>query len=119
MKIFVDENIPSITVCALRGAGHDVKDIRGTPDEGMSDAEVWQTVQNENRLLITTDKGFSKYRNETHNGILIVRLRKPNQDKIHERVMRAINQFKKREWKGLLVVVRDLVQSVWKVRTSK
>ncbi|MCK4358658.1 MAG: DUF5615 family PIN-like protein [Candidatus Cloacimonetes bacterium] len=36
MKIFVDENIPLITVQTLREIGHDVIDIRGTDDEGMA-----------------------------------------------------------------------------------
>jgi predicted nuclease of predicted toxin-antitoxin system len=114
MKIFVDENIPSITVAALRHLRHDVADIRGTPDEGMSDENLWKRSQKEGRLLITTDKGFSHYRKEPHHGILIVRLRKPNENKIHQRVMRAINQFKEKEWRGLLVVMRDSVQSTWK-----
>jgi len=65
-------------------------------------------------LLISTDKGFSKRRNEPHHGILIVRLRKPNQLKIHQRIMQAINQFSESEWQGLLVVMRDAVQTVWK-----
>ena len=37
MKIFVDENIPLITVNKLRSKGFDVTDIRGTPDQGMID----------------------------------------------------------------------------------
>ena len=37
MKIFVDENIPNVTVDPLRAAGHDVLDIRGTPQQGMVD----------------------------------------------------------------------------------
>ena len=47
-------------------------------------------------------------------GILIVRLRKPNQIKIHQRIMQAIIQFSENEWQGLLVVMRDAVQTVWK-----
>ncbi len=35
MKIFVDENIPSISVTALRSKGFDVRDIRGTADQGI------------------------------------------------------------------------------------
>lgn len=35
MKSFVDEHIPLMTVRDLRLMGHDVRDIRGTPDEGM------------------------------------------------------------------------------------
>ena len=37
MKILVDEHIPLMTVGALRLLGHDVRDIRGTPEEGMED----------------------------------------------------------------------------------
>ena len=49
MKIFVDENIPLMTVQALREDGHDVLDIRGTPDEVMDDETIWKTIQREGR----------------------------------------------------------------------
>jgi len=56
MRIFVDENIPGMTVEALCKKGHNVADIRGTADEGMSDDALWDKVQKGRRLLITTDK---------------------------------------------------------------
>ena len=71
MKIFVDANIPSMTVRALREMGHDVLDIRGTADEGMADDALWEMIQREERLLIMTDKGFTQLRGELHHGILI------------------------------------------------
>jgi predicted nuclease of predicted toxin-antitoxin system len=114
MKIFVDENIPLMTVRVLREMGHDVRDIRGTADEGMTDDALWETVQREGRLLITTDKGFTQHRYELHHGILIVRLKQPNRHKIHQRVMQAMAHFAAEEWVGLLVVMRDVVQSVWR-----
>ena len=107
MKIFVDENIPSMTVRALREMGHDVlRDIRGTADEGMIDDTLWEMIQREERLLITTEKGFMQRRSELHHGILIVHLRQPNRRKIHQRVMRAMTRFATEEWTGLLVVMR-------------
>ena len=112
MKIFVDENIPSRAVQELRALGHDVLDIRGTPDQGMDDEVLWARLMNDGRLLITTDKGFAQHREEAHCGILIVRLRQPNEAKIHDRVMRAMQQFSEAEWPGLLVVMRDTVQSI-------
>ena len=112
MKIFVDENIPSRTVEELRGLGHDVLDIRGTSDQGIDDDKLWARMLNERRLLITTDKGFAQHKGESHPGVLIVRLRQPNEAKIHERVMRALRQFPETEWPRLLVVMRDAVQSV-------
>ena len=114
MKICVDENIPLITVDELRNSGHDVLDIRGKTEQGLTDDLLWSKAQNENRLLITTDKGFSEHRAESHYGILIIRLRQPNQEKIHARIMRAINRYSEDEWQGFLVVMRDAVQSVWR-----
>ena len=66
MRIFVDENIPLMTVEALRAMGHDVRDIRGTPSEGLRDDVLWEVAQREERLLITTDKGFAHYRMGPH-----------------------------------------------------
>lgn len=114
MNILVDENIPLMTVRALREAGHDVLDIRGTEDQGMKDPPLWEMAQAEGRLLVTTDKGFTQRRRESHSGLLVVRLRQPNRQKIHERVMRAVGQFPEAEWPGLTVVMRDAVQSVWR-----
>ncbi len=57
MRILVDENIPRMTVGRLSELGHDVKDIRGTDEEGLADAGLWDVAMRESRLLITTDKG--------------------------------------------------------------
>ena len=113
MKIFVDENIPSISVTALRSKGFDVQDIRGTADQGIADEHLWRIVQKEKRLLITTDKGFSIHRDEAHHGILIIRFRQPTRQKIHQRVMQAITKYSSEQWPGLMVVMRDTVQSSW------
>lgn len=112
MRILVDENIPNITVRELRHMGHDVLDIRGTERQGMFDDELWPLAQVERRTLVTTDKGFSEHRDEPHHGLLIVRLRQPNEQRIHARIMVAFRQFPERGWPGLLVVMRDTVQSV-------
>ena len=116
MKIFVDENIPAMTVLELRNAGHDVADIRGTENEGMSDEEVWKKVQEEQRLLITTDKGFAQKRHENHNGVLVIRLKQPNRLKIHNKVIQAMDLFKEKEWAGLTVVMQDMFHRMWKAR---
>lgn len=117
MRIFVDENIPKITVRSLLEMGHDVRDIHGTTSEGMEDEVIWDLIRQEGYMLITTDKGFMQYRNNPHNGILIVRLKQPNRLKIHKRTMKAITQFTEAEWKGLIVVMRDNIRSV--LRPSK
>ena len=111
MKVLVDENIPRMTVNRLRELGHDVKDLRGTADQGMGDPDLWSVAMTECRLLITTDKGFTEHRGTPHHGILIVRLRQPNRLKIHRSVMEAMGRFQDAEWPGLLVVMRDATMS--------
>lgn len=119
MRILVDENIPRISVERLREMGHDVLDIRGTPEEGMSDELLWDKARKEKRLLITTDRGFSRHRDSEHNGILIVSLRMPNRHKINERVIEAMRRFSSSQWPGLLVVMRDQVMSAWQQSKEK
>jgi len=114
MKFCVDENIPLITVEELRRLGHDVLDIREAGKQGLNDDLLWADVQLEQRILITTDKGFVSRRNERHYGVLIVRLRQPNEQKIHNRVLQALHRFAEKDWPGLLVVMRDLALSVWR-----
>ena len=113
MKILVDENVPLMSVKELKSKGYDVRDIRGTDNQGISDSALWQIAQQEKRLLITTDKGFAIHRDEAHHGILIIRVKQPSRLKIHQRVMQAINRYHMDGWRGRTVIIRDIVQSSW------
>lgn len=118
MRILVDENIPGRTIASLRAMGHEVLDIRGTGEQGIPDETLWEKAVREQALLITTDKGFSGYRNHLHQGILIVRLRQPNTERIHQRILQAMAQFDVAVWPGMTVVMRDQVQSVYRQSPS-
>lgn len=113
MKVLVDENIPLTSILELRRMGHEVLDIRGTPDEGVSDELLLKRACEEGRLLITTDRDFASFRDREHYGILIITLRKPNRQKINKRVVEAVEQFSVDQWPGLLVVMRDRTMSTW------
>ena len=99
--------------------GHDMLDIRGTADEGISDELLWNRACREKRLLITTDRGFAHYRDREHYGILIVSLRRPNRHKINKRVIEAMGLFSPEQWPGLLVVMRDEAMSAWRQGKKK
>jgi len=117
MKILVDENIPRLTAAELRQLGHEVLDIRGSTMAGADDEVLWSLAKSQERLLITTDKGFARHRAETHCGLLIVRLRQPNLERIHARILAVLRQVAPTAWPGRLVVVRDTVQSTWRFKT--
>jgi predicted nuclease of predicted toxin-antitoxin system len=114
VRIFVDENIPKVTVEYLNNAGHEVLDLRNTPKEGLNDEKVWALVLRQRRMLITTDKGFLTHRQEKHYGVLVILLRKPNTRKIHEKVVQALRLFQEKDWLGMAVVMRDRVMTMWK-----
>lgn len=118
MKIVVDEHIPLMTVKALRELGHEVRDIRGTSLEGMQDDDLWMFAQRHHCMLITTDRGFTRYRLSEHHGMLIVLLRQPNRERIHQRIMQGLSQFSEADCSGLLVVMRDRAQSTWRKDTT-
>jgi hypothetical protein len=107
-----------MTVVALRSSGHDVLDLRGTTDQGALDEHVWAMAMEQGRLLITTDKGFVQHREDAHFGLLVVRLKRPNGTEIHRRVMSALARFPPESWPGLVVVMRDVVSSVWRAGES-
>jgi len=113
VNILVDENIPRMSVCTLKDKGYDVKDIRGTAEEGIADKDIWKIVCDEARLLIATDKGFAQYKYEKHPGIIIIRLRQPNRIRIHQRILQGLDQFSTQEWRGKILVMRDRVQSLF------
>lgn len=119
MKILVDENIPRQIVRSLCALGHEVIDVRGTPDQALPDDALWRRAQQERALLVTTDKGFARHRDEPHCGIPVIRLRRPNRTRIHDRVLEALRRFGEHEWAGLLVVMRDQVQSVRRERSRE
>lgn len=120
MKILVDENIPKMTVRVLRQRGCEVIDIRGSREEGMADDLLWERAQSSKSLLITTDKGFAHRQSLSgHYGVLIVRLKKPNRHKIHERVMLAIDEFAHSDWPNQVVIMQDYVQRVWQSKRTE
>ncbi len=113
MNILVDENIPVFTVEELRKSGHDVKDIRGTQLEGIDDSAVWQIAMAENRLLISTDKGFVHNHNldKNHQGIILILLKQPTLIKIHNRIVNAIAENTEEKLKGSILIIKDTVVS--------
>jgi uncharacterized protein with PIN domain len=118
VKVLVDENIPRRTVNWLVERGHDVKDVRRTPQQGLVDAELWELAQHEKRLLISTDRWFLRYRNTSHSGVLVVLLSQPERLRIHGKVMQVLGQFAPEEWPGLTVRARDTLQSIRRWRSG-
>ena len=82
MRIKVDEDLPKAATQTLRDRGYEAISVVEQRLRGTKDLVLWQVVQNEQRFLVTADKGFGDVRSYppgTHAGILLLR---PDQDGI-------------------------------------
>lgn len=59
LRFLIDEDVPRSTTRVLRDAGFDVINAHEAGLQGKSDDLVFTFAQNEKRLLITCDMGFS------------------------------------------------------------
>jgi predicted nuclease of predicted toxin-antitoxin system len=73
----VDEDLPRGVADVLCDAGYDAKTVHEQGLTGYDDGRLWVRVQEEDRLLMTADKGFADVRSHppgAHHGIVLLRL---------------------------------------------
>jgi len=96
LRYLIDEDVPRSTARVLCDAGFDAVDVRDVGLRGKSDEEVFAFAQQENRLLITCDLGFSNILNfppsENH-GILVIRISDSEPiNRFNQEVLRAVQE---------------------------
>ena len=82
MRIKIDEDLPKGVAEAVRGVVPDTLTVIEEGLSGILDPALWETVQREQRFLITGDKAFAnikQYPPGTHSGVLLLR---PDEDGI-------------------------------------
>ncbi len=82
MLIKVDEDLPKAATSLLRERGYEAVNVIEQKMGGTKDPALWQTIQDEQRFLVTADKGFADVRSHppgTHAGVMLLR---PDQDGI-------------------------------------
>lgn len=108
MKLLANENVPRLTVEALRVAGHDLIWAR-TEMPGSRDEEVLSRAQAEGRILLTHDKDFGDLAYHAGLpatcGIILVRLGKLPPDVIMNRTVQVI--CSRSDWAGHLSVIDE------------
>ncbi len=103
-----NENFPADAVTALRDHGHNVTWIR-TECPGISDRDVLNLAQREQRILITLDKDFGElaFRNRLPSqcGIILFRISASSSRQIAMKALAAIES--RLDWTGFFSVVED------------
>jgi predicted nuclease of predicted toxin-antitoxin system len=76
VKVKLDEHLPPSASAVLDKAGNDVHTVIAEGLGGQSYAVVFHAAQDEERLLVTLDRGFADVRSYppgSHRGILVLR----------------------------------------------
>jgi len=55
VRLLLDEQLSPTVAERLRGLGHDVETIRGTPHEGPSDRQILDLARSQGRALVTNN----------------------------------------------------------------
>ncbi len=107
LSFLLDENIPRRTAAELKRLGHVVHEVSSSAGRGLDDAAVWRLARERRAIVVTTDKSFARRIGEPHEGVLVVRLRRPNGARIHQRVLRALQIVQAEDWRNTIAVMRD------------
>ncbi|MEA2339006.1 MAG: hypothetical protein QOE82_3013 [Thermoanaerobaculia bacterium] len=110
MRFKADENLPEELPQLLRDAGWDATSVVEEQLGGSDDERIKHVCDDENRILITFDRGFANiraYAPATHPGFIVLRLR--SQDKPHVLTVarRVIAALRERELRNELWIVEE------------
>ena len=110
MKFKVDENLPAELKSDLVAAGHDAELIVDEGLTGAPDPQVMQFTRQENRVLLTMDKGIADvraYPPDQFAGIILFRPKSQGRGATLAFVRRHLPALLAADLKGHLLVVAD------------
>jgi predicted nuclease of predicted toxin-antitoxin system len=116
MKFFLDENFPKAASKLLEQRGHQVIDIRGTENEGISDHEILEFSRKESAIFLTCDRDFFHTIHLTHKphaGIIVITLRRPNAKSILEKLTWVVDNQSKFQFQNKCILLSDSKCSVY------
>lgn len=111
MRFLLDENFPKTAKSLLEAAGHEVIDLRDTPDQGCEDAEIFRLAQRLEAILLTTDRDFFHtipHLFTHHAGVLVIALRQPNKHNILKKLTWALSWFGDENFANRVIQLRDV-----------
>ncbi|MHC4874617.1 MAG: DUF5615 family PIN-like protein [Planctomycetota bacterium] len=110
MNFLLDENFPKSAGVLLEEKGHKVFDYRGTSEEGADDFRLFEIAQNNEAVILTTDRDFYHtvpilYKH--HFGVIVVALKQPNRKAITDRLEWLLDQIEIFPLNDKVIQLRD------------
>ena len=108
IRVKVDEDLPRQVAELFSGYGHDAVTVVMQGWQGLADEALWPRVQQEERWLVTADKGFADlrvYPPGSHVGVLLFRLDEESRRGYLELTQTVLDRLSFEELTGSIVVV--------------
>ena len=110
MNFLLDENFPKSAQKLLTDLGHHVIDVRGTEFQGADDVYLFEIAQQNQAILLTTDRDFYhtvplKYLK--HFGVVVIALKQPNRQAILARLNWFLSQNQIKTIDNRVLLLRD------------
>ncbi len=93
MRFLADQDVYRASVDFLRALGHDVLCVRDVGMARASDEEILNRAHDDQRLLITRDKGFGALvflLHRQHSGVILLRMSPLTVDSVHRELVRLL-----------------------------
>jgi predicted nuclease of predicted toxin-antitoxin system len=104
----VDEDLPRQITDLLTARGHDATTVVEQGWQGTPDNLLWSRIQDEQRWLITADRGFADLRRHppgSHSGVILLRSRQESRRAYLGLTVVALERLELNELAGAVVVV--------------
>ncbi len=108
MRLLVDQDIYKISIDNLREWGHDVLTAKELGLQQASDQDLLKRAKEENRLLLTRDKGFGGLvflNKELSTGVILLRMTPVSAEEVHHELHRLLDEHDEDELKKAFCVV--------------
>jgi len=108
IRVKVDEDLPRQVAELFSAWGHNAVTVVMQGWQGLADEALWPRVQQEERWLVTADKGFADlrvYPPGSHVGVLLFRLDEESRRGYLELTQTALDRLSFEELTGSIIVV--------------
>ncbi|MEK6920792.1 MAG: DUF5615 family PIN-like protein [Nanoarchaeota archaeon] len=119
MKFLTDENVAISVVKAIRTAGFDVKDVKEEKLHALSDKEVVNFANKEDRIIITHDKDFGillSQKKGDMSGVILLRFKNQNPKLIAPIILSVLRSNVHEKFVGNLVIISENSVVIQKVK---
>lgn len=111
MNFKIDENLPTEAAQLFQESGHDAQTVYDEGLQGRPDWALSRRCQEENRILVTLDRGFSNIRSyplQSYPGFVVLRPRLQDKNRVLELLRRIIPLLSEEPIEHHLWIVEDV-----------